>query len=185
MTERDDARSLGRLDGKVVIVTGAGSGIGAASARVMAREGASVVVADLDRAAAERVAESISNAVVAEVDVADEASVVRMIATAVEAFGGLDVLHNNATDSATNAVDIDITTLDMALFDRLIGVNLKGVVLGCKHAVPHMLESGSGSIVNTASIEGFRARGVRAVYGPPRPASCSSRSRWQCNTDHG
>jgi NAD(P)-dependent dehydrogenase (short-subunit alcohol dehydrogenase family) len=156
---------MGRLDGKVAIVTGAGSGIGEASARLMASEGASVVVADISRAEAERVAAEIGSAVVAEVDVSDEAGVIRMVETAVESFGGLDVLHNNATDSSTNAVDTDIVTLDMAVFDRLVAVNLKGQFMGCKHAIPHMLARGGGSIVNTASVDGFVGRGVRAAYG--------------------
>jgi NAD(P)-dependent dehydrogenase (short-subunit alcohol dehydrogenase family) len=156
---------MGRLDGKVAIVTGAGSGVGEASARAMAREGASVVVADINASAAERVAAELPTAVVAEVDVSDEASVIRMIATAVGTFGGLDVLHSNATDSETNATDTDIVNLDMALFDRIVGVNLKGMFLGCKHAIPRMLERGGGSIVCTASIEGFVGRGVRASYG--------------------
>ncbi len=154
-----------RLEGKVSIVTGGGSGIGEATARLMAEEGASVVVADIDREAADRVATEIAGAVAFEVDVSDESSVARMVEAAVEAFGGLDVLHNNATDSSLNAVDTDIVTLDMAVFDRLVAVNLKGQFLGCKHAIPHMLARGGGSIVNTASIDGFVGRGVRAAYG--------------------
>src|SRR6266540_1403537 len=154
-----------RLDGRVAIVTGAGSGIGEATARLMAREGASVVVADLNRTEAERVAGDLDAAVAVEVDVSEEESVVRMVETAVESFGGLDVLHNNATDSSTNAVDTDIVTLDMAVFDRLVAVNLKGQFLGCKHAIPYMLARDGGSIVNTASIDGFVGRGVRAAYG--------------------
>jgi len=156
---------MGRLDGKVAIVTGAGSGIGEATARLMAREGASVVVADINGAEAARVASELDGAVAAEIDVSDEASVVRMVETAVESFGGLDVLHNNATDSSLNAVDTDIVTLDMAVFDRLVAVNLKGAFLGCKHAIPPMLARGGGSIVNTASVDGFVGRGVRAAYG--------------------
>src|SRR3954467_6222120 len=156
---------MGRLESKVAIVTGSGSGIGEATARLMAREGAAVVVADINGTEAERVATDLGEAVAVEGDVSDEASVVRMIETAVESFGGLDVLHNNATDSSTNAVDTDIVSLDMAVFDRVVAVNLKGMFMGCKHAIPHMLARGGGSIVNTASIEGFVGRGVRAAYG--------------------
>jgi NAD(P)-dependent dehydrogenase (short-subunit alcohol dehydrogenase family) len=156
---------VGRLDGKVAIVTGAGSGIGEATARVMVDEGASVVVADINGAEAERVAGELENSVAVESDVSDEASVVRMIAAAVDTFGGLDVLHNNASDAGTNALDLDIVELDMAVFDRLIAVNLKGQLMCCKHAIPRMLERGGGAIVNTASIEAFVGRGLRSAYG--------------------
>src|SRR6266581_827847 len=154
---------MGRLEGKVAIITGAGSGIGEATARLMAHEGASLVVADINGTQAQRVAGEIGS-LAAHVDVSDESSVVRMVETAIEAYGGLDVLHNNATDSSANATDTDIVTLDMALFDRIVGVNLKGQIMGCKHAIPRMLARGGGSIVNTASIEAFVGRGVRASY---------------------
>jgi len=133
----------------------------------MGREGASVVVADINGAEAERVAGELRSAVAAEVDVSDEPSVVRMVETAVESFGGLDVLHNNATDSSTNAVDTDIVTLDMAVFDRLVAVNLKGQVMGCKHAIPHMLARGGGSIVNTASVDASSTRPCVPPTEPP------------------
>src|SRR5438132_5557839 len=131
----------------------------------MVNEGASVVVADIDGSAAERVAGELGSAVVAEVDVSDESSVVRMVETAVGSFGGLDVLHNNASDASTAAADTDIVTLDMAVLEWPVAVNLKGVFMGCKHAIPHMLARGGGSIVNTASIDGVMGRGVRAAYG--------------------
>ncbi|MDQ2987340.1 MAG: SDR family oxidoreductase [Armatimonadota bacterium] len=161
---------MGLLSGKVAVVTGAGSGIGEATARLMAQEGASVVVADIDGPAAERVAGDLERAVAAKIDVSDEAQVIRMIGVAVETFGGIDILHNNATDPKIIEQDDDIATLDMDVFDRMVAVNLKAAFMGCKHAIPHMLARGGGAIVHTASIEGFVGRGVRPAYGACKAA---------------
>ena len=93
-----------------------------------------------------------------------------MINSAVESFGGLDILHNNATASSTNAADLDVVTLDMAIFDRLVAVNLKGVVMGCKHAIPQMLAHGGGRWSTPRRSKRSRAHGVRAVYGATKAA---------------
>jgi NAD(P)-dependent dehydrogenase (short-subunit alcohol dehydrogenase family) len=159
-----------QLEDKVAIVTGAAGGIGAATARSMAAEGAKVVLADIDGAAAERLAEAINasasnSAVAIQVDVSLEADIQRVVQTAVDAFGGVDILHNNATDAKLIEQDDDIASLDMQVFDRMVAVNLKAAFMGCKHAIPHMLARGGGAIVNTASIEGFVGRGVRPTYG--------------------
>lgn len=153
------------LHGKVAIVTGGAGGIGAATARLMAAEGASVVIADVDGDAAHRVAEAIGNVVAAEIDVSIEADVQRMIQVALDSFGGVDILHNNAVDAGIIERDDDIASLDMAVFDRTVAVGLKAAFMGCKHAIPHMIARGGGAIVNTASIEAFVGRGVRPVYG--------------------
>jgi NAD(P)-dependent dehydrogenase (short-subunit alcohol dehydrogenase family) len=166
-------RPVKRLEGKVAVVTGAGSGIGEATARLMVREGAAVVVADINVAAAERVAGDLPTAVAAEVDVSDEQSVVRMVDTAVQTFGGLDVLHNNASDISTTARDTDVVTLDMEVFDRLVAVNLKGPFLGCKHAIPRMLERGGGPSSTRPRSTASWAAGSALRTERPRPASCS------------
>jgi len=161
----------GRFAGKVAIVTGAASGIGRASALALAREGASVLVADLHADGAERVAAEIAaqggRAAAQRADVGDEASVAAMVAAAVARFGHLDVLHNNAaaSDAATIGAGGEITALDVAIWDRALAVNLRGPMLGCKHAIPRMLARGGGSIVNTSSVSGLAADATRPAYG--------------------
>lgn len=146
-----------RLAGRVAIVTGSASGIGRGTATFLAREGASVAIADLSRAGAETVAAELSDAglraIAVEVDVSDESSVEAMIARTTRTFGRLDILHNNAAalGETSPGVDYDLLTLDTAVWDKAMAVNLRGVMLGCKHAIPAMLESGSGSIINTSS----------------------------------
>jgi NAD(P)-dependent dehydrogenase (short-subunit alcohol dehydrogenase family) len=161
---------MGRLDDKVAIVTGGASGIGRATARALAREGARVVVVDLDgeraAAVAEEIAKAGSEALGRAVDVAEEAQVEAMVAAAVERFGGLDVLHNNAAaiGPAGPGRDVDVVTQQVEVWDRTMAVNLRGVMLGCKHAIPRMLERGGGSIINTSSGSAEHGDLVNTAY---------------------
>ncbi|SFR90287.1 SDR family NAD(P)-dependent oxidoreductase [Sphingomonas jatrophae] len=159
------------LEGKVAIVTGAGSGIGRATALLLARAGAAVTVADLDGARAGGVAGEIEAAGGAALgiacDVAREEDVQAMVAATVARFGGLDILHNNAAASSPTlmARDRDIVSMDVAVWDEAFAVNLRGPMLGCKHAIPHMLARGGGAIVNTSSASGLVGDLSRPAYG--------------------
>lgn len=143
----------GRVEGKAAVVTGAGSGIGRACAIALAREGASVIVADVDAAAADAVAAEIGRAGGAAhahtADVRDLAQVEAMVGACVERFGRIDVLHNNAGIATPGSVHE--TSEDDWL--RVLDVNLSGVWRGMRCAVPHMLAQGGGSIVNTGSVQ--------------------------------
>jgi NAD(P)-dependent dehydrogenase (short-subunit alcohol dehydrogenase family) len=145
---------MARLDGKVAVITGAGSGIGRVAASLFAAEGARVVVADVvaDQAAAAvaEIVEAGGSALAVTVDVSDEAQVSAMVAAAVRTYGGLDELFNNA--GIFPADDGGILDTPPETWQRVMEVNLKGVWLGCRAAVPAMLDSGGGSIVNVASF---------------------------------
>ena len=145
---------MARLDGKVAVITGGGSGIGRVAASLFAAEGARVVVADVvaDQAAAAvaEIVEAGGSALAVTVDVSDEAQVSAMVAAAVRTYGGLDVLFNNA--GVFPADDGGILDTPPETWQRVMEVNLKGVWLGCRAAVPAMLDSGGGSIVNVASF---------------------------------
>lgn len=164
------ARNPTPLKHRVAIVTGAASGIGRATAIALAEAGAAVWVADLNGEGAAQVAKSIraggGEAAGHLVDVAEEDSIAEMVAAAVNEYGGLDILHNNAAavDVETIGMDLEITELDVAIWDRTLAVNLRGPMLGCKHAIPHMLERGGGSIIQTSSAAGLRGDLTRAAY---------------------
>lgn len=159
-----------RLQGKVGIVTGGASGIGRATAHALAREGARVVVADLDADGAEAVAAAIADAggeaIATRADVSQEPDVAAMVDIAVSRYGGLDILHNNAAGigAASAGRDRDVASIDVEVWDRTMAVNLRGVMLGCKHALPRMLERGAGSIVNMSSGSAERGDLTLSAY---------------------
>jgi NAD(P)-dependent dehydrogenase (short-subunit alcohol dehydrogenase family) len=140
---------MGRLDNKVAIITGAASGIGRATAVRFATEGAKVVVADLADEAGAALAKELGGLYV-HVNVADEASVIAMFAASVEAYGGLDILFNNAGISPND--DDSILTTGVDAWQRVQDVNLKSVYLCCKYGIPYMQQRGGGSIINVASF---------------------------------
>ncbi|MFI9008257.1 3-oxoacyl-ACP reductase [Actinosynnema sp. NPDC053489] len=138
-----------RLEGRVAVVTGGGSGIGLASARRLASEGAKVVVADVDVESGKAAADEVGGLFV-PTDVTDEEQVSALYRTAVDTYGSLDVAFNNAGISPPD--DDSILTTGIEAWDRVQKVNLTSVYLCCKHAIPHMLERGRGSVINTASF---------------------------------
>ena len=139
----------GRLQDKVAVITGAGSGIGLASARRFASEGAKVVCVDVDELAGKAAADDVGG-IFARADVTVDADVQAMYATAVDTFGGLDIAFNNAGISPPD--DDSILTTEIDAWRRVQEVNLTSVYLCCKYAIPHMQARGGGSIINTASF---------------------------------
>ena len=159
---------MGRLANKIAIVTGAASGIGLATVKILAREGAAVVVADFNEAGAQSAADEINaaggRAIATMLDATNVDSVRALIELTKTKFGALHILHNNvgATDVAK---DLNVVDLDLDTWDRTFAICLKSVVMGCKFGIPLMLQSGGGSIINTASLSGVGGDMTNTAYG--------------------
>jgi NAD(P)-dependent dehydrogenase (short-subunit alcohol dehydrogenase family) len=146
---------MGDLDGKTAVVTGAAGNIGIATSRVLAEAGASVVMVDLAdeavRAAAGALSDDGLSVLPVAADITSEAAVAAVVEQAVSAFGGIDVIDNNAAGTGLAQDDHDVVTMDLAGWDAMFAVNVTGPMLLCKHAIPSMIERGGGSIVNISS----------------------------------
>lgn len=158
---------MGRVQGKIAIVTGAASGMGKADAELLAAEGASVVVTDFNEEGGRAVAEAIGgDAVFMRLDVSDEDNWKAVVDATVERFGGLDILVNNAGMISLGSV-VDTTLED---WRRINSVNSDGVFLGCKHAIPAMAASGGGSIINMSSVAAIHGQSFVAAYSASKGA---------------
>jgi NAD(P)-dependent dehydrogenase (short-subunit alcohol dehydrogenase family) len=154
---------MNRLAGKVAMITGAGSGIGRASARLFVAEGARVVVAEIDAALGEASArEAGAGACFLRTDVTDEASVKKTVRLAHEMYGRIDILLNCAGGSLRE--DRPVTEVDPSVWDRTINLDMKGPFLCCRHVIPVMVDQGSGSVVNFSSVVALRGNHIAHVY---------------------
>ena len=167
-----------RLEGKVAIITGAASGIGAGAASLFAAEGASVIVADINGEGAEQCAaasrESGCAATAVRVDLGDPGSIQQMIDFTIETYGKLDVLFNNAAATdISNHSDFPIELTDITAWDDTMRINLRGTMLATKYAIPHLRTNGGGSIINTSSCSGQAGDLSRTAYGVSKAAIIS------------
>ena len=154
-----------QLDDKIAIITGAGSGIGEAIAHLFAKEGAKVIISDIDEKGGNRVQKDIETlgryATFMKIDITKEDEVERMVESTIKTFGKIDILVNNAGYYAFNDRVTDIKIKD---WDLVHAVNLRGVFLGCRFVIPHMIKAGGGIIINTASESGITAKDILAAY---------------------
>jgi NAD(P)-dependent dehydrogenase (short-subunit alcohol dehydrogenase family) len=162
---------MGRVENKIALVTGAAQGLGAAIATMLAREGASVMLTDINIDGAVRVADAINQsspgrAASMQQDVTDESAWKEILATTVKQFGGLNILVNNAGIGSVG----DVEQESLASWRKVHAVDLDSVFLGCKYSIPHIAASGGGSIVNISSISGIIAAHNLAAYNSAKAA---------------
>jgi NAD(P)-dependent dehydrogenase (short-subunit alcohol dehydrogenase family) len=161
-----EAPKVGIFEGKVALITGSGGGLGAASALAFAREGAKVVVADVNitggRQTVQMIEKAGGKAIFVKADVSNQADVKALVAKTIESYGRLDYAHNNA---GVEHAPAPLTELTEEAWDRTLRINLKGVWLCLKYEIPQMAKNGGGAIVNTSSVAGLHGTRQHGAYG--------------------
>lgn len=164
---------MGRVADKVALVTGGAAGIGRETAITLAREGARVVIADINIDGAKQVADGIgAHATAVHFDATDQKSIEELVAAVIAAHGRIDVIHNNAALVGPDAWFTDGSVVDTSIemWDRAFATNVRSIFLMCKYALPHMVAAGGGSIVNMASVGGMRGSTALTAYGTTKAA---------------
>jgi NAD(P)-dependent dehydrogenase (short-subunit alcohol dehydrogenase family) len=164
---------MGRVAGKVAIVTGSAAGIGRASAQALAREGARVVIADLNLDGAKRTAEMIGGAATPfQFDATKQETIAELIDFTMKQHGRIDILHNNAALVGPDAwfTDGSVLSTSVEMWDRAFATNVRSIFLACKFALPHMVTGGGGSIINMASVGGLSGGKALTAYGTTKAA---------------
>jgi len=165
-----------RYEGKVAVISGTSGGIGAATARRLASEGAKLVLADINVEGAEKTAEGIRAAggdcIAHYLDLNEESSITALIDAAIAKYGRIDVLFNNAADTrpSTMVKDAAIEHMDADVWDSIFRINTRGTMLMIKHTLPHMIKQGGGSIINTSSGASLRGDLFRVAYAGSKAA---------------
>jgi NAD(P)-dependent dehydrogenase (short-subunit alcohol dehydrogenase family) len=164
---------MGRVEGKIALVTGGAAGIGAATAATLAREGATVVVADINTDGAKQTAERIGGSASAlHFDATSPESIESLVGAVISQHGRVDVVHNNAALVGPDAWFTDGSVIDTSIemWDRAFATNVRSIFLMCKFALPHMVAGGGGSIINMASVGGLRGSPALTAYGTTKAA---------------